>query len=1275
MTNAVYTIGGRPFRGPNGQVYTTYVAEAPNGDTFGDVALLTPASGPRYFQITQASPMSAAYTGLRMNVYLTGKSPIPWDVPADVLAALKAGTGDIILGDEIAVLGAYSGAAVEGVRFVPRNASGDGSCPKPNFSQDVAIDAIAPSIDSVTVTGTGAVGATLTATPVNVSGSPIPTAAYQWTRDGADISGATSSTYLTTLSDSGKSVACRVTVTNSEGSVSATSAGMAIVAAGSAPTVTASISGNGYIGGEHVLSVVATGDPTPTVTQKVQMDGVDIPGQTGTTYTPTAGGTLSWEVTATNTNGSASTEPTKAISSVAALASADWTLFGALAATDVNLTARRISSIGILPSKNATRAWMSTDTPENLAVRPFPMGWVELVLDSSSGGWQRWNVPSAYSISAVAGATNTGNGIVAGGVSRSANASTITLTATSSTSFTVSGLASGTATVGTEFVSGDYRFTILAGTTAFASGDTFTLSISTWDFSVFDPSPPGTRTGDTTRQARVALCYAVSGGARSPKSADVKEVPNVPTTVDNKWYPFMGRSAAEKTAGIIGVKGKQNFKCVARSAANPARIWWGLDVNGPVKSDDSAAWYHSPPLRGMDIMESVISIWMDPQNASRALLAVSAADMRATNTTGNAYDRKAGLYLTTDDGETATLVLNLINMPSGGINGERDNRQLFVAKSGGTTTTRTIYYLHKPRPKGGAWGAGTLYRSTNGGTTWAAFGASITNATFGDKIYWIDIDPDDNLYLGCDNGLFKSTNGGTSWTACTGIGGPVIVVNAYHGGTDIWAAKRGDGAYQATNVEGTTFARNSALGAYTIRHIAVCPSNAQRILVAQATAGVRGKYSHNGGASWSFMVHRDSEGATNTFAAMWCHEVAIASWTPGSDSEVIFQLKQCFGKSTDGGQSTDVAGNGTDYQTRRGMGFDPGDWRRFVSGTQDTTTIYSDDGQWTEWPAGFASPGNTRDDIKKPEITGHDDVNGGAGLILRNGTYFAVLSMAGGDRNVRMPLKWTASGGNPIGRVDILNTSVTNVAEFSGYDWTDNSVGWQGTCRFKLSSGGVVSLDKANMDYEFYGASATSMRIFGGPAAPGDTKTIRVSANGGDTWLLWGTSPVRFAIPYGTPGAICPSRHSANRVYVGESFGGTGRVYRMEGATPTNTLLFTLADVAGFTAPATEIHRIRETSDPNIIYVLAYAAGNSIIFKISGATGSSPTVEDVSYNIALRAMSWLYVHPLTDDVIWGGQAGSRILRCHSGSTLTDAGKLYDRTKTYVDANLGVGVEL
>jgi flagellar hook protein FlgE len=77
------------------------------------------------------------------------------------------------------------------------------------------------------------------------------------------------------------------------------------------------------------------------------------------------------------------------------------------------------------------------------------------------------------------GVGNVGNGTISGEAATAATvAQTITMTATSATQFSVVGSVSGalgTATVGTPFTSGQIDFTIAAGSTAFAAGDTITV--------------------------------------------------------------------------------------------------------------------------------------------------------------------------------------------------------------------------------------------------------------------------------------------------------------------------------------------------------------------------------------------------------------------------------------------------------------------------------------------------------------------------------------------------------------------------------------------------------------------------------------------------------------------------------------------------------------------------------------------------------------------------------------------------------------------------------
>ncbi|HVW46981.1 MAG TPA: DUF3616 domain-containing protein [Solirubrobacterales bacterium] len=92
---------------------------------------------------------------------------------------------------------------------------------------DVAPEVTAPP----TITGNAHIGGTLTCSTGEWSGTPDPTFAYEWQRDGDRIAGAEGSTYTATAGDAGHQVRCVVTATNPVGSAAATSAAVTVQAA------------------------------------------------------------------------------------------------------------------------------------------------------------------------------------------------------------------------------------------------------------------------------------------------------------------------------------------------------------------------------------------------------------------------------------------------------------------------------------------------------------------------------------------------------------------------------------------------------------------------------------------------------------------------------------------------------------------------------------------------------------------------------------------------------------------------------------------------------------------------------------------------------------------------------------------------------------------------------------------------------------------------------------------------------------------------------------
>jgi hypothetical protein len=70
------------------------------------------------------------------------------------------------------------------------------------------------------------VSSTVGATPATIQGNPTPSTSWQWRRDGVEIAGATSSSYVVTTDDTGQNLTVVQTATNFVGTASATSAGL-----------------------------------------------------------------------------------------------------------------------------------------------------------------------------------------------------------------------------------------------------------------------------------------------------------------------------------------------------------------------------------------------------------------------------------------------------------------------------------------------------------------------------------------------------------------------------------------------------------------------------------------------------------------------------------------------------------------------------------------------------------------------------------------------------------------------------------------------------------------------------------------------------------------------------------------------------------------------------------------------------------------------------------------------------------------------------------------
>lgn len=231
------------------------------------------------------------------------------------------------------------------------------------------VPATPPSGISVTISPSSAsIGTTLTAVVTGDLGDPEATLTYQWSRDGDPISGATGANHVATapLGD----ITVTATATNSGGSDSDTSDPVTVT--GSAPSgIAVSISPSSANIGD-VLTANVTGDygdPAGTLALQWKLGGSPVSGETASTYTATAAGSVT--VTATVTNVLGADSDTSAAVTVSS---------GIVAPTYDGLFTAQPANVGI-PTTYAAGAHFTGGSLE-FSIDGSPAGWV---IDTGTG--------------------------------------------------------------------------------------------------------------------------------------------------------------------------------------------------------------------------------------------------------------------------------------------------------------------------------------------------------------------------------------------------------------------------------------------------------------------------------------------------------------------------------------------------------------------------------------------------------------------------------------------------------------------------------------------------------------------------------------------------------------------------------------------------------------------------------------------------------------------------------------------------------------------------
>ena len=141
---------------------------------------------------------------------------------------------------------------------------------------------------TVTISGTASKGQVLTASNTLADADGLGAISYQWQRDGANISGATGSTYTLGNADVGHTIDVVASYTDGHGTAEsvASASTAAVTNVNDAPTGTVTISGTAAE--NQVLTAsntLADADGLGAISYQWQRDGVNVSGATGTTYT------------------------------------------------------------------------------------------------------------------------------------------------------------------------------------------------------------------------------------------------------------------------------------------------------------------------------------------------------------------------------------------------------------------------------------------------------------------------------------------------------------------------------------------------------------------------------------------------------------------------------------------------------------------------------------------------------------------------------------------------------------------------------------------------------------------------------------------------------------------------------------------------------------------------------------------------------------------------------------------------------------------------------
>lgn len=249
---------------------------------------------------------------------------------------------------------------------------------------------------------------------------------------------------------------------------------------------------------------------------------------------------------------------------------------------------------------------------------------------------------------------------------------------------------------------------------------------------------------------------AVPAGAQGFGATSADTTP----LINQSSNPILG-SFAFRSIGPASMGGR--IDDIAVSASNPNVIYLGYAVGGVFRSVNNGTTFE--PVFQTYGVASIGDIAIDPKNPDVVYIGTGEANNRQTSSFGN------GIYKTTDGGKTFRHI---------GLTQTQTIARIVI-----DPRNTNVVYVASPGPLFGSSPDRGIYKTTDGGRTWAKIKYVDENTGFTD----IALDPSNpsTIYAasyqrrrsGCcfngggpGSGLWKSTNAGRTWTRLSGHGLP-----------------------------------------------------------------------------------------------------------------------------------------------------------------------------------------------------------------------------------------------------------------------------------------------------------------------------------------------------------------------------------------------------------------------------------------------------------------------------------------------------------------------